>query len=197
MGICCLVDHLFRQCNCPDCLALGGKWGCYGSIYHQKSQINCLLVGHPSFGVGTVICGAPVAAVFSVIGFAIGAALVQWVAKLFGGTGSFEKLAYAFSAITVPYSVVTAVLTTVRYHTFCRHFDGLNQFCFEHLFNRARGICCQSSEELDTGKAVGAVLLPGIAIFLLICCCVVLGAAFLVPLFRSTSGSAFLGFGGF
>ena len=67
----------------------------------------------PSVGFGTAICGAPVGAIFAVLGFAIGVALVQWVAKLFGGTGSFDKLAYTFSAITVPYSVVAAVLTLI------------------------------------------------------------------------------------
>ena len=153
--------------------------------------------GAPSIGVGTVICGAPVAAVFAVIGFAIGTALVQWVAKLFGGTGSFEKLAYAFSMITVPYSVVVAVLTLVGIIPLIGILTGLISFALIFYLIVLEVLAVKAVDGLDTGKSVGAVLLPGIAIFLVICCCIVLGAAFLVPLFRSTSGSAFLGFGGF
>jgi hypothetical protein len=61
--------------------------------------------------LGIAICGAPVVGLLSVIGLAISAAIIQWIAKLFGGTGSFEKLAYALAAITVPVTLVTMFLT--------------------------------------------------------------------------------------
>jgi hypothetical protein len=153
--------------------------------------------GAPSFGVGTVICGAPIGAVFAVIGFAIGTALIQWVAKLFGGTGTFEKLAYAFSAITVPYSVVAAVLLILGIIPFVGILTGLISFALSIYVIVLEVFAVKAVNRLDTGKAVGAVLLPILAIFLLVCCCIVLGVALLVPLFRSTSGSAFLGFAGF
>ena len=62
------------------------------------------------FSLISAICGAPIAAVISVIVFAIFTGVTQWVAKMFGGTGTFEKLAYTFAAITVPFSLISAIL---------------------------------------------------------------------------------------
>lgn len=42
--------------------------------------------------LGIAICRAPVYGLISVISLAVGAAIIQWIAKLFGGTGAFEKL---------------------------------------------------------------------------------------------------------
>ena len=136
----------------------------------------------PSIGFGTVICGAPVGAIFTVIGFAIGVALVQWVAKLFGGTGSFDKLAYAFSAITVPTSVVAAVFALIGMIPIIGILTGLASFALSIYVIVLEVLAVKAVNGLDTGKAVGAVLLPGLAIFLLVCCCVVAGLALLGPM---------------
>jgi len=125
----------------------------------------------PSFGFGTVICGAPVGAVFAVLFFAISVALVQWVAKLFGGTGSFEKLAYAFSAILVPYSVITAVLALVGIIPIIGILTGLLSFGLSIYMLVLEVLAVKAVNGLDTGRAVGAVLLPVLVIFLVICCC--------------------------
>jgi len=141
----------------------------------------------PSIGLGTVICGAPVAAIFAVIGFGIGTALVQWVAKLFGGTGTFDKLAYAFSAITVPYSVVTAVLTLFGLIPFIGSIlAGLGSFALSIYLIVLEVLAVKAVDRLDTGKAAGSVLLPGIVILLVICCCVILGVSLLVPMMGDT-----------
>lgn len=136
----------------------------------------------PSIGFGTVICGAPIGAIFTVIGFAIGVALVQWVAKLFGGTGSFDKLAYAFSAITVPTSVVAAVFALIGMIPIIGILTGLASFALSIYVIVLEVLAVKAVNGLDTGKAVGSVLLPGLVIFLLICCCVVAGLALLGPM---------------
>jgi len=82
----------------------------------------------PSLGISSVICGAPIGAVLGVIFFAIGVALIQWIATLFGGTGTFEKLAYTFSAILVPYSVIAAVLSILGAIPFVGILTGLISF---------------------------------------------------------------------
>jgi hypothetical protein len=128
----------------------------------------------PSLGIGTVICGTPVGAVFTVIGFAIAVALIQWVAKLFGGTGSFDKLAYAFSAITVPYSVVAAVLALLGIIPFVGILTGLISFALGIYVLVLEVLAVKAVNGLDTGKAVGAVILPILAIFLVICCCAII-----------------------
>jgi len=152
----------------------------------------------PSIGLGTVICGAPVGAIFAVIGFAIATALVQWVAKMFGGTGTFDKLAYAFSAITVPYSVVTAVLTLFGLIPFVGNIlAGLGSFALSIYLIVLEVLAVKAVDRLDTGKAVGAVLLPVLVIFLLVCCCAIAVAAFLVPVMRESSFSLYQNLGAF
>ena len=132
------------------------------------------LSGAPSFGIGTVICGAPIGAVFAVLFFAIGVALIQWVAKLFGGTGSFDKLAYAFSAITVPYSVIAAVLALIGIIPFVGILTGLISLALGIYVIVLEVLAVKAVNGLDTGKAVGAVLLPAVVIFLILCCCAVI-----------------------
>lgn len=151
----------------------------------------------PSFGIGTVICGAPVAAVFAVLGFAIGVALIQWVAKLFGGTGSFDKLAYAFSAITVPYSVVAAVLALVGIIPIIGILTGLISFGLSIYVIVLEVLAVKAVNRLDTGKAVGAVLLPGLAILLVICCCVIVVVLALGPAISEVFDSINQSLGGF
>ena len=62
-------------------------------------------------GLLGAVCGAPIAGVFSVIGFAIGVAIVHATARFFGGQGSFDKLAYAFGAIAAPFSLISGLAT--------------------------------------------------------------------------------------
>jgi len=57
------------------------------------------------------ICGAPFGAVLSTVFFAIGAAIFQWIAGLFGGRGNVDRMTYALSAILTPYLFVSAILT--------------------------------------------------------------------------------------
>jgi len=127
----------------------------------------------PSFDFGTVICGTPIGAIFSIIGFAIGVALIQWIANLFGGTGSFDKLAYAFSAIIVPYSLVVAILTLIGIIPFIGIITGLISFGLFIYVIVLYVIAVKAVNRLDTGKAVGAVLLPIVIISALFCCCVI------------------------
>jgi hypothetical protein len=62
-----------------------------------------------SFGIS--ICISPIAGVLGVLFFAIGVGLIQWIAKMFGGVGTFSKLAYPMAAISVPFTLLSSVLT--------------------------------------------------------------------------------------
>lgn len=140
----------------------------------------------PSIGIGTVICGAPVGAIFAVLFFAISTALVQWVAKLFGGTGSFDKLAYAFSSFVVPYSVVASVMTLLSIIPFVGILTGLIGFALSIYVIVLEVLAVKAVNRLDTGKAIGAVLLPGLVIFLIVCCCIIIGVSVLLPVMSET-----------
>lgn len=134
------------------------------------------------FGIGTVICGTPAAATFSVLMFIIVTALIQWVAKLLGGSGSFEKLVYTFSAITVPYSVVTSVLTLVGIIPIIGILTGLIGFGLSIYVIVLEVLAVKAVNGFDTGKAIGSILLPGLVFAILICCCVVIGMAAMGPM---------------
>lgn len=141
------------------------------------------LVGGGGAGIhlGTVICGAPVGAIFSVIFFVIGVAIIQWSAQLFGGTGSVEKLAYTFAAILVPYSVVSGVLSLfIAIPVVGILFSLLGVGLSIYLFI-LEVMAVKAVNNIGTLQAVGALILPGLVIFLFFCCCVVLGLMLLGP----------------
>lgn len=175
----------------------GGQMGFLRQFLPPEIARDLPLGGAPSFGFGTVICGAPVAAIFAVLGFLIGTGLIQWVAKLFGGTGSFDKLAYTFSAITVPFSVVTAVLTLIGIIPIIGILTGLVSFALSIYVIVLEVFAVQAVNRLTTGKAVGAVLLPALAIFLLVCCCVILSVFALGPVIGNVFDSINQSLGGF
>jgi hypothetical protein len=118
------------------------------------------------------ICGSPLAGLLSVLFFAIGVAIVQWIAKLFGGTGTFEKLAYAMAAITVPFTLVSMVLapfSSIPILGICTGLLslGLGVYALVLQITAVKGV-----NHFGWGPAVGAVLLPGFVLFL-ICACVI------------------------
>jgi hypothetical protein len=151
---------------------VGGQMGGLQEFLPPEIAREIPMSAPSSIGFGTVICGAPVAGVVGVIFFAIGVALIQWVAKLFGGTGSFDKLAYTFSAIFVPISVASAVLTLLGAIPFVGVCFGILSFAVSIYMIVLQVFAVQAVNDLDTGKAVGSVLLPGLVFFLFICCCV-------------------------
>ena len=136
-------------------------------------------------GVGAMlisaICGAPVAGIFSVIGLAIGAGIVQWIAKLFGGTGNFEKLAYAYAAITVPVTLVTMLLTpfsAVPYINICTGLLTLGIGLYVIFLNVT---AVKAVNRFDWGKAAASVFLPAVVIVVLCGCIVGASLAILGP----------------
>jgi hypothetical protein len=138
--------------------------------------------GGSGMSFGAIICGAPLGAILGVIFFAIGVGLIQWVAKLFGGTGSYEKLAYTFAAITVPVSAVMAVLSLLGLIPFIGVLFGIASFGVSIYSIVLQVLAVKAVNGLDTGKAVGSVLLPGLVIFIFVCCCVVIGVAAMGPM---------------
>lgn len=145
-------------------------------------------------GLGTKIfqlfCGAPIAAVIAVVGFAIAVALIQWVARMFGGRGTYDKLAFTFAAISAPISIVTGLLALLG----AIPFVGL---CFG-LLGLAVGIYALVLQIMAAkavngfasyGPAVGSVLIPGAVLFL-VCCCLAFGiGALLAPVIGNVFSS--------
>lgn len=120
------------------------------------------------------LCAAPFAGLLYVVFFAIGVAVIQWVAKLFGGLGTYDKTLYAYAAIAAPVAVVSslfALLGAIPYVGLC---SGLLSFGLSVYAILLQVIAVKAVNRFGWGKAAGSVLLPGFAI-LFVCGCIVIG----------------------
>lgn len=125
-----------------------------------------------AFQFGVAICSAPLAGAFAVLFFAIGTGIVQWLAKLFKGTGTFSQLAYSIAAISVPFSIVSSFLapfSAIPYLGVCTGLVslGLGIYSFVLQIMAVKGV-----NKFGWGEAVGSVLIP---FFVILCCVVVAG----------------------
>jgi hypothetical protein len=135
--------------------------------------------GSIAIALVTSICLSPVAGGVSVLFFALFTAIVQWVAKLFGGTGAFEKLAYAFAAISVPFTLVASVLALFTAIPFIGACFGILSFGLAIYSIVLQVMAVKGVNRFGWGQALGSVFLPGLVIFIF-CCCVVFGLSMLL-----------------
>lgn len=137
------------------------------------------LESSPLASVIGVLCGAPVGGGLSVLFFALGVAITQWVAKLFGGTGTYDKLVYAVAAISVPFTLVSMLLVPLSLIPFVGICTGVLSagLGFYALFLQITAV--KAVNRFGWGQAAGSVLLPGFVI-LFVCACVVAGSLMLL-----------------
>lgn len=139
--------------------------------------------GQPGSGfVGTLItaiCGAPIFAVIATLFFAISTAIIQWIAKMFGGKGNGGQLAYAFAAILAPFSIVAGLISLLS----AIPFVGL---CFSVIVGVAglyilvlEIMAVKGVNQFGWGAAIGSLFLPGLAIGFL-CACLIGGSIMLL-----------------
>ena len=129
----------------------------------------------------TSLCLTPVIGLVSVIFFAIGTAIVQWITKLFGGVGSFDKLAYALAAITVPFTLVSSVFvlfTAIPYVGAC---FGILSFGLGIYATVLQVMAVKGVNRFGWGAAIGSVFIPGLVVFIFCCCIVFAGMSLLGP----------------
>ncbi len=126
----------------------------------------------------TLLCGTPIFAVIGTLFFAIGVAIVQWIAKMFGGKGTNDQLAYAFASISVPYSLISSVFILLSAIPFVG-------FCFRIILGLAglyiivlEIMAVKGVNQFGWGQAIGSLFIPILVVGLLCCCLLaVLGAA--------------------
>lgn len=153
-----------------------------GAILRQMSQtynfdLDQFAIGARS-GLVTVICGAPIAALFSVVVFAVFVGVVQLVAKMFGGRGTFDQLAYAIGAIVAPFYLLSAILTlltAVPYVGLCFGLLSLVAFLYVVVLEV---MAVKGVNQFGWGEAAGSVILP----FVGLACCIAAVIAGLVSL---------------
>jgi len=123
-----------------------------------------------AFEFGVAICSAPIVGALSVLFFAIGTGVVQWVASLFKGTGTFSKLAYSFAAISVPFSIISSFLTPFSSVPFLGLCTGLVSLGFGIYAIVLQVMAVKGVNKIEWLPAIGSVLIP---FFVFFCCVVV------------------------
>ena len=121
------------------------------------------------------LCAAPFAGLLSIVFFALFVAIIQWIAKLFGGAGTYEKLLYALAAITVPFTIVSslfALLSVIPLVGICISVISFGVAIYSLVL---QVMAVKAVNRFGWGQAAGSVFLPGCVIFI-ICACVVAGA---------------------
>ena len=133
------------------------------------------LEGLPAGGnpLVTAICGAPVAAVIQVVLFVVVIGIVQFLAKMFGGRGTLDQLAYAIAAIVTPFYLISGVLTllsAIPYAGFCFGLLGLAAALYVLV---VEVMAVKGVNQFDWLRAIASMLLPVFAI----ACCFAIGIA--------------------
>ena len=135
--------------------------------------------GTIGFSLLAGLCLSPVAGLLSIVFFAIGVAIIQWIAKLFGGAGTFEKLAYGMAAISVPITLVSLILTLLSAIPFIGICTGILSIGVGIYALVLQIIAVKGVNRFGWGQAAGSVLLPGVVI-LVVCGCIVIGGLMLM-----------------
>jgi hypothetical protein len=150
----------------------------YGDVFANRG-FGATMVG--------AICAAPLGAAVSTLFFALGVAIVQWLARMFGGTGTTDRLAYALASIWAPFAIISGILSlfgAIRYVNLCFSaivfIVGIYAFVLEVM--AVKGV-----NRISWGAAIGSLLIPFFVVAFL-CACLVGGlAALLVPVIRDTA----------
>jgi hypothetical protein len=129
-------------------------------------------------GILTAICGAPVGALIQTVLFAIVIGIVQFLARMFGGTGTFDQLAYAIAAIVTPFYFVSGLITLLSAIPFAGFCFGILGFGLGLYVLVLQVMAVKGVNQFGWGPAIGSLLLPVLAI----ACCVsvAIGAIFSV-----------------
>ena len=124
-----------------------------------------------AFGIGGLIfaiCFAPITGLFSVVGFSFGVAIIHATAKFFGGQGLFDKMAYAIGAITVPITLISALmvpLNVVPFLSLCT-LPVLILLGLYALYLEVSAI--KAVHRLGWGESAAALFLPSILLALVL-----------------------------
>ena len=131
--------------------------------------------GQFQYGTGNrviaVVCGAPIAAVIGVVIFAVVVGIVQFLARAFGGRGTFDQMAYASAAIWTPFTLISSVLTllsAIPVVGLCFGLISLVGLLYV-LFLAVTAV--KGVNQVGWGQAAGSCLLPIVGL----CCCLSVG----------------------
>jgi hypothetical protein len=142
-----------------------------------------------ALSLGISICFSPVAGALAVLFFAIGVGIIQWIAKMFGGVGTFSKLAYTMAAISVPFTLLSSVLTPLSSITYVGICTGLLSVTVAVYAILLEVTAVKGVNHFGWGQALGSFFLPTLII---LCCAVVpIGVIAMMRLLGPQIGNTF------
>jgi hypothetical protein len=97
---------------------------------------------------------------------------VQFIARAFGGTGTFDQMAYTSAAIWTPFTLISSVLTLLSAIPFVGLCFGLVSLValLYVLFLAVTAV--KGVNQVGWGQAAGSCLLPVVGL----CCCLSIGS---------------------
>ena len=127
--------------------------------------------GFPRMAGGSLLAAVCAGPIISVIGFVIFVGIVQLLAKMFGGRGTFEQLAYSTAAIVAPFSLINSVFTLLAAIPFVGLCFGLVSLIGVLYVIVLEVMAVKGVNQFGWGQALGSYFLP----FLVVFCCLSLG----------------------
>ncbi len=141
--------------------------------------------------IGTLVCGAPIAAVIAVVFFALFVGAVYLISRAFNGRATFDQLAYILAAITVPITLISAVLSLLGAIPYIGLCFGLISFLLGIYALVLQIIAVKAVAAIDWMGAVVSVLVLPIVLCLCVACALIAGFSLLAPVI----GNVFSGVG--
>ncbi len=145
-----------------------------GSQLSQRLQQAGVDVGSSGGGLGaslvSFLCVTPFVAVLGVVGFIISAGIMQWIARLFRGQGTFDQLAYSLGAITAPGLLVSAVLSLPSLIPVVGICSGIFGGLFSIYLIVLEVTAIKGVHKFGWGPAIGTLVIPGLVVGLIACC---------------------------
>lgn len=127
----------------------------------------------------SAICGAPIMALIGTLLFALGVALIQWIARMFGGRGTNDQLVYAMSAIVSPFALVSTVLGLLGAIPFVGLCFSLISLLAAIYIIVLEVMAVKGVNQFGWGQALGSFFIPALA-FACLCACLVGGTIALI-----------------
>ena len=127
----------------------------------QSAELQNMLGG----SMIALICVVPVLAGLAVLAFMITTGIVQWVAGLFKGMGTYGQLAYALGAISAPATLISSVLSifaAIPFLGLCLWPVSILLLLYVAILNV---MAVKGVNKFGWGQAIASYLLPTVVLF--------------------------------
>ena len=120
-----------------------------------------------------LFCAVPLGAGLYLLIFMGYTAVVQSIAKMFGGTGDYTRMVYVFGAIAAPVSFISAGLTVFSVIPYIGVMFALISLALGIYVLFLNTMAVKGVNQFGWGPALGSVFIPTIVILFLITCLVI------------------------